>query len=77
MLIDDFKVILSDDEIILKVLVDQVSQQGKGRTFNVGIDLPRMNYIELIRLEGMVDQLSGDVVALCRLTGSVMPFFRV
>jgi hypothetical protein len=55
MLIDYFKVILSDDKIILKVLIDQVSQEGKGRTFNIGINLPRMNHIELVRLKGVID----------------------
>jgi hypothetical protein len=33
-------VILSDDEIILEILVDQVCQEGKGRTFDIRIDLP-------------------------------------
>jgi hypothetical protein len=54
-LIDDLKVILSDDEIILEVLINQVCQQSKGRAFNVGIDLSGMNHIELVRLKGMVD----------------------
>jgi hypothetical protein len=36
-----------------------------------------MNYIELVRLKGMVDQLPGYVVALCRLSGSIVAFFGV
>jgi hypothetical protein len=40
MLVNDLKVILSDDEIIFEILIDQVRQEGKGRTFNIGIDLP-------------------------------------
>jgi hypothetical protein len=76
-LVDNLKVILPDDKIILEVLVDQIGQEGKGRTFDIGIDLSGMNDIELVRLKGMVDQLSGDVVRLGRLSCAVVAFLRV